>query len=171
MLTEKQIQQLKGENEVLILQLEDVNETIRRREQELDELRQAAANARQMQSQLDMNLLEFEQMQNSIGEKQQEVKDTSFRLEELENELYNSIKIENKYNKILDEHISLQADLLNTNNELQEAATLYKKVYQLKATLAETQSNLDIALIEIESLKEELAEVKELNTLLCKSKM
>ena len=166
MLTEKQIQQLKGENELLILQLEDVNETIRRREQELDELRQAAANARQMQSQLDMNLLEFEQMQNSIGEKQQEVKDTSFRLEELENELYNSIKIENKYNKILDEHISLQADLLNTNNELQEAATLYKKVYQLKATLAETQSNLDIALIEIESLKEELAEVKELNTLL-----
>ena len=171
MLTEKQIQQLKGENELLILQLEDVNETIRRREQELDELRQAEANARQMQSRLDMNLLEFEQMQNSIGEKQQEVKDTSFRLEELENELYNSIKIENKYNKILDEHISLQADLLNTNNELQEAATLYKKVYQLKATLAETQSNLDIALIEIESLKEELAEVKELNILLRKSKM
>ena len=132
MLTEKQIQQLKGENELLILQLEDVNETIRRREQELDELRQAAANTRQMQSRLDMNLLEFEQMQNSIGEKQQEVKDTSFRLEELENELYNSIKIENNYNKILDEHISLQADLLDTNNELQEAATLYKKVHQLK---------------------------------------
>ena len=171
MLTEKQIQQLKGENELLILQLEDVNETIRRREQELDELRQAAANTRQMQSRLDMNLLEFEQMQNNIGEKQQEVKDTSFRLEELENELYNSIKIENNYNKILDEHISLQADLLDTNNELQEAATLYKKVHQLKATLSETQSNLDIALIEIESLKEELAEVKELNILLRKSKM
>lgn len=170
MLTEKQIKQLKGENELLLLQLEDVNEVIKQREKELEELRRIATKARQMQSQLDMNLLEFEQMQNNIGEKQQQAKGASVRMEELEKELYNSIKIENRYNNMLDEHISLQANLLDTSNELEEAAGLYKKVQQLKASLTQTKSSLEMGQIEIQNLKDELAETKELNILLREKK-
>lgn len=170
MLTEKQIKQLKGENELLLLQLEDVNEVIKQREKELEELRRIATKARQMQSQLDMNLLEFEQMQNNIGEKQQQAKGASVRMEELEKELYNSIKIENRYNNMLDEHISLQANLLDTSNELEEAAGLYKKVQQLKASLTQTKSSLEMGQIEIQNLKDELAEAKELNILLREKK-
>ncbi len=170
MLTEKQIKQLKGENELLLLQLEDVNEVIKQREIELEELRRIATKARQMQSQLDMNLLEFEQMQNNIGEKQEQAKGASVRMEELEKELYNSIKIENRYNNMLDEHISLQANLLDTSNELEEAAGLYKKVQQLKASLTQTKSSLEMGQIEIQNLKDELAEAKELNILLREKK-
>ena len=170
MLTEKQIKQLKGENELLLLQLEDVNEVIKQREKELEELRRIATKARQMQSQLDMNLLEFEQMQNNIGEKQQQAKGASVRMEELEKELYNSIKIENRYNNMLDEHISLQANLLDTSNELEEAAGLYKKVQQLKASLTQTKSSLEMGQIEIQNLKDELAETKKLNILLREKK-
>lgn len=170
MLTEKQIKQLKGENELLLLQLEDVNEVIKQREKELEELRRIATKARQMQSQLDMNLLEFEQMQNNIGEKQEQAKGASVRMEELEKELYNSIKIENRYNNMLDEHISLQANLLDTSNELEEAAGLYKKVQQLKASLTQTKSSLEMGQIEIQNLKDELAEAKELNILLREKK-
>ena len=170
MLTEKQIKQLKGENELLLLQLEDVNEVIKQREKELEELRRIATKARQMQSQLDMNLLEFEQMQNNIGEKQQQAKGASVRMEELEKELHNSIKIENRYNNMLDEHISLQANLLDTSNELEEAAGLYKKVQQLKASLTQTKSSLEMGQIEIQNLKDELAETKELNILLREKK-
>ena len=170
MLTEKQIKQLKGENELLLLQLEDVNEVIKQREKELEELRRIATKARQMQSQLDMNLLEFEQMQNNIGEKQQQAKGASVRMEELEKELYNSIKIEHRYNNMLDEHISLQANLLDTSNELEEAAGLYKKVQQLKASLTQTKSSLEMGQIEIQNLKDELAEAKELNILLREKK-
>lgn len=170
MLTEKQIKQLKGENELLLLQLEDVNEVIKQREKELEELRRIATKARQMQSQLDMNLLEFEQMQNNIGEKQEQAKGASVRMEELEKELYNSIKIENRYNNMLDEHISLQANLLDTSNELEEAAGLYKKVQQLKASLTQTKSSLEMGQIEIQNLKDELAETKELNILLREKK-
>jgi predicted RNase H-like nuclease (RuvC/YqgF family) len=72
MLTEKQIKQLKGENELLQLELEDVNQIIKQREEELEQLKNTAATARQLQSRLDMNLLEMEQMQNAIGEKQKE---------------------------------------------------------------------------------------------------
>lgn len=170
MLTEKQIKQLKGENELLLLQLEDVNEVIKQREQELEELRRIANKAREMQSQLDMNLLEFEQMQNSIGEKQQQAQGASVRMEELEKELYSSIKIENRYNNMLNEHISLQANLLDTSNELEQAAALYKKVRELKSSLAQTQSSLEMGQIEIENLKDELAETKELNMLLREKK-
>ena len=170
MLSQKQIQQLRGENELLLLQLEDANELIKQRDQELEELRNIASNDIQLQSHLDISLLELEQMQNNMGEKQQESEGVSLRMEELEKDLYNSIKIENKYNNMLDEHISLQANLLDTNNELDQAAALYKKVQQLKASLTDTQSSLEMAQIEIQNLKEELVEIKELNMLLRKNK-
>ncbi|MEP6713099.1 MAG: hypothetical protein ABJA37_11810 [Ferruginibacter sp.] len=171
MITEKQLQQLKAENELLISELEEMNELIKLKEQELEELKNNATNIKEMQSRLDMNLLQFEQMQNNIGQKQQEAEGASLRMEELEQELYNSIKIENRYNNILDEHVSLQANLLDTNNELEAAAAMYKKAQQLKTALTQTQSRLDMAEMEIKNLGEELAETKELNLLLREKKI
>jgi chromosome segregation ATPase len=161
MLTERQLQQIQAENEHLKLQLEEVNEIIAIREEELAILRQKMQKATQLQSKLDMNLLEFEQMQNTIGEKQQEVEGNSIRLEELENELFKSIKMETNYYNMLDENVSLQANLKDTNSELEEAASLYKKVRQLTKELTETKSNLEIAQMEIDGLKAELKDYKD----------
>jgi hypothetical protein len=170
MLTEKQLEQLKAENELLQLQLEEVNGIIAIREEELAILRQKMQNVTEMQSRLDMNLLEFEQMQNTIGEKQQEAAGDANRLEEMENELLGSIRMEKNYYNMLDENISLQANLKDTNSELEEAAFLYKKVRQLTTALTETKSNLEIAQIEIESLKADLIEVNALNSALTEKK-
>lgn len=161
MLTERQLQQIQAENEHLKLQLEEVNEIIAIREEELAIIRQKMQKATQLQSKLDMNLLEFEQMQNTIGEKQQEVEGNSIRLEELENELFRSIKMETNYYNILDENVSLQANLKDTNSELEEAASLYKKVRQLTKELTEAKSNLEIAQMEIDGLKAELQDYKD----------
>jgi oligoendopeptidase F len=92
------------------------------------------------------------------------------RMIELEEELYAAIKIRNQHAAVLKENISLQANLLDTSNELEEAASLYKKLKEEKLLVSQTQSNLDIALIEIDSLKEELIELKELNSALLKKK-
>ena len=170
MLTERQLQQIKSENELLLIQLEDVNEVIKLREIELDELRQTALEARQLQSRLDMNLIEFEQMQNNIGEKQQEAEGASMRMEELEQELYGSLKMENKYYNMLDENVSLQANLKDTTSELEEAAALYKKVKELKTQLTKTLSNLELAELEIESLKADLKEERAINAALVNKK-
>lgn len=161
MLTERQLQQIQAENEHLKLQLEEVNEIIAIREEELAILRQKMQKATQLQSKLDMNLLEFEQMQNTIGEKQQEAEGNSIRLEELEKELFKSIKMETNYYNMLDENVSLQANLKDTNSELEEAASLYKKVRQLTIELTETKSNLEIAQMEIDGLKAELKDYKD----------
>jgi len=161
MLTERQLQQIQAENEHLKLQLAEVNEVIAIREEELAILRQKMQKATQLQSKLDMNLLEFEQMQNTIGEKQQEAEGNSIRLEELEKELFKSIKMETNYYNMLDENVSLQANLKDTNSELEEAASLYKKVRQLTIELTETKSNLEIAQMEIDGLKAELKDYKD----------
>jgi oligoendopeptidase F len=166
MLTEKQINGLRSENELLNIQLEDVNTMIKVREEELELLRERAKEATEMQSKLDNNLNEFEQMQISIGNCQQKNDGHYMRLQEMENELYESVKEQLKYANTLREFNSLQANLDDTNNELQEASAVYKKMAQMKTTLAQTQSNLEIALMEIESLKQELAAQMALNEVL-----
>lgn len=153
MLTDNQIKILRSENELLQLQLEDVNTMIKVREEELDILRERAREAAAMQSRLDNNLNEFEQMQNNLGFCEQKNEGYSQRLQEMENELYSSIKEQLQYAESLKEFNSMQANLLDTTNELQEASAVYKKMAEMKTTLAATNSNLAIALIEIESLK------------------
>ena len=166
MLTERQVEILRSENELLQLQLDEVNMMISVREQELDLLRQRAAQAAEMQSRLDTNLLEFEQMQNSIGFSQQKNAGASQRLEQMEEELYSSIKDQLKSEHKVKDFESLEANLLDTTNELQEAAAAYRQLRDIKSKLAATQSDLEIAYMEITSLKEELQEVMALNAIL-----
>ena len=168
MLTDNQIKILRSENELLQIQLEDVNIMIKVREEELDMLRERAREAAAMQSRLDNNLNEFEQMQNNLGFCEQKNEGYSQRLQEMENELYSSIKEQLKYAETLKEFNSMEANLLDTTNELQEASAVYKKMAEMKTTLAATNSNLAIALIEIESLKAIIKETTALNGLLMK---
>ncbi len=168
MLTERQIEILRSENELLQLQLDDVNMMIKIREEELDLLRKRAQEAAEMQSRIDTNLLEFEQMQNSLGYQQQKNDGKNDRLAEMEEELYQSIKEQLQADEKLKDFASLQANLLDTANELEEASAIYKKMQQMKTKLAATQSELEICLIEIDSLKEELQEARALNELLMK---
>ena len=171
MLTEKQIQILRSENELLQLQLDDVNMMIQVREEELDLLRARAREAAAMQSRLDNNLNEFEQMQNSLGNVQQKNSGNKLRLEEMENELYESVKEQLRYAETLKDFNSMGANLMDTNNELEEATAVYKKMAAMKVVLAEAQSNYEIAIMEITSLKEELEEVKALNSILIKKQI
>lgn len=168
MLTERQIEILRSENELLQLQLDDVNMMIKIREEELDLLRKRASEASEMQSRLDTNLLEFEQMQHSLGFSQQKNEGAAQRLEQMEEELYASIKDQLKSEERVKDFESLEANLLDTTNELQEAAAAYKQLREIKSKLAATQSDLEIANMEITSLKEELKEVKALNDMLMK---
>jgi chromosome segregation ATPase len=171
MLTDKQIQALRSENELLQIQLEDVNMVIEVREEELELLRNRAMEAAAMQSKLDNNLNEFDQMQRSLGDIQQKNSGNIERLEEMENELYDSVKEQIKYADSLKEFNSVEANLLDTTNELHEAASVYRRMAEMKTQLAASQSNLEIAMMEIESLKEELAEIKAYNALLLQKKM
>ena len=70
MLSKDDIQQLKSENELLQIQLQDITEIINIREEELDILRKKTAYTVLLQSTLDGNLEQINQMQSRIGEEQ-----------------------------------------------------------------------------------------------------
>ena len=170
MLTEKQLDILRSENELLQIQLDDVNYMIQVREEELELLRNRAKEAVAMQSQLDQNLNEFEQMQLHLGKCQQKNSGQSERLEALENELYLSIKEQLGAAETVKHFNSMETNLIDTSNELQQAEAVYQQLIQTKKIAAAAQSELEIANIEINSLKEELAEVKALNEILLQKK-
>lgn len=171
MLTEKQIQALKSENDLLQIQLQDVNMIIEIREEELELLRKRAQEAAVMQSKLENNLTGFEQMQMHIGATEQISNSNAQRLEAMEEELYRSMKEQLGYMEAIKGFNSLEANLADTSMELEEATRVYKKAAQMKSSLAEAQSNLEIANLTIKNLRDELEEVKALNSfLLNKSK-
>jgi chromosome segregation ATPase len=171
MLSEKQLDILRSENELLQIQLDDVNQMIQIREEELELLRNRAREAAAMQSQLDQNLHEFEQMQLHLGKCQQKNSGQSERLEALENELYQSIKEQLGAAETLKHFKSMEANLNDTSNELQEIAAVYHQLVSIKKTAAAAQSELEIAYMEINSLKEELAEAKALSEMLLQNKL
>lgn len=168
MLTERQIQLLRSENEMLQLQLDDVNIMIQVREEELELLRKRAQEASELQSRVDANLIEFEQMQNHLGNCQQKNEGKDERLSEMEEELFASIKDQLKAEDKLKEFNSVQANLLDTSRELDEASAVYKKLQDTKKQLTSTKSELEIAHMEIDSLKQQLHEANALNEMLMK---
>lgn len=165
MLTEKQLQLIKAENEFLLLQIEDLNAAIAQKERELDELRKQANHAAELQSKLDINLLEFEQMQRVVADRKQKASGDAIMIEELETELLDTLKLQQQYRSMADENDRLKASLMGSSEELEMASALYKKVKDLDKELTATKSNLEIAGIEIESLR---AELKECHTALAK---
>jgi cell shape-determining protein MreC len=155
MLTERQIQILKSENEYLLIQIEDLNQAIAQKEQELETLRQTAKQAAELQSRIDINLLEFEQMQRSIGQRQQKAAGDSIMIEELD-----TMKTLQKYSSLADENESLKASLQGSEEELDMASGLYKKVTDLKKEISLLKSEIEIKGLEIENLKEDIKELK-----------
>lgn len=126
MLTEKHLQQLKSENEFLQLQLEDVNVAIKQKEEELNLLRDTVGMAAELKSKLDSNLLELNQIQSDNAIRDEHGIYSEIRLEELEKELFDTLKDQQKCKDAFKENQSLQASLHDTTNELNEASSIYK---------------------------------------------
>jgi dynactin complex subunit len=156
MLSNEQVQQLISENELLQIQLKDVNEMIEVREEELDLLRKTANHARELQSRLDANLYQIEQMQNRIGEDQRLAAGAARRESAMEIEMIGTLKMETEYYELKDQFASTKAALQDINREVSETKGLYARLAQLTTRVAELESNLEIAALDNSFLKEEL---------------
>jgi len=151
-------QQLKKENEELHKELVDLNYLIQLREEELTEMKNASKHIAQMQSKINLNLYEFEQMQNFIEIEQRKIEGAKRREENLEQEILDSIKMEKSYYKIREEFDSNKTALNDLNDQLKEALNIYKEVTVLKSKISELESSLEIALLDNHFLKDDLAE-------------
>jgi hypothetical protein len=156
MLSNNLLEHLKSENELLQIQLQDVNDMIKVREEELELLRKTAAHAVLLQSRLDMNLDEFYYLQDHIGNQQEYAEGAAKREASLENELFRSIEMETQFYNIRDELASTKAAFADINQEVDNMASLYKEIAALTNKVAALESNLEIAALENSFLKEEV---------------
>lgn len=163
MLSEEQIKQLKSENDFLHLQLEDVNYMISIREDELEILRAKASLAVKLQSQLEGTFNELGQMQDFIGRQQQAAAGAARREIAMENEIIQSISMEQEYYTIKGQLASASAALTDIDGQLSDALNMYKELAGAKKNISELKSILEITIEENELLKYELDKMKRQN--------
>jgi predicted nuclease with TOPRIM domain len=75
--------------------------------------------------------------------------------------MFQSIQMEREYYEIRDQFNSTKTALADINNQMAEAVALYKEIKDLKSKIAELESNLEIASLDNQFLKEELDKFRE----------
>lgn len=160
-----ELEQLQSNKILLQLQLNDLNELVAVREEELDLLRKKAAESTRLKAVLDNAISEIEFLQESLDEEKKGSYE-KLQLAEIEKELIATLKEKQHYEALLKQQKSLQANLQQTEDELNLAMDYYTSSRQLQEKLSITQSNLELAGIEIEDMKILIAQLKQQNQLL-----
>jgi|688.fasta_scaffold06209_12 hypothetical protein len=155
MLSEDIIQQLKSDNALLHVQLNDLTELIQIREEELEILRIKAAQVAALQSNLDENIYQLEQMQLFLGDQERGVAGANRREQSMETEMLESLQMEKDYYTLSDKLKSTRAALDDISEQFAEASTLFREVATLKSTIAELESKLEIESLDNQFLREE----------------
>ena len=153
MLSQEQLYQLIAENESLQVQLKELNEILSEREEELEIWKKNAAEAAELRSMLDVQLDEFQTMQNQIGEKQQQVEGAVERELELEQELTEAAKLQQLYNNLLQEYSYAQAQLNEIQAQLLEENRRNRSLQEIAGKIGEVESRLANTVIERDVLK------------------
>lgn len=156
MFSKDEIQQLKSENELLQIQLQDITEIINIREEELEILRKKSAYTIMLQSTLDGNLEEISQMQQFIGEQQRKTAGAEKREASMENEMIQSLDMEKEFYNIRDKYESARAAITDLDNELAETTSMYRQLSASIDRVAELESSLAIVIMENDQLKEKI---------------
>jgi hypothetical protein len=157
-----QLDELINNNKRLQSELNDLEYLIYLREEELAILKNTASKVTELQSKLDHNLYEYEQMQNIIAEHQHAALGAKKRELGMEEEMLQSIEAENTYYTIKHEYESAQIMIDDLNAQLNEAVSLYKQIVDLRKNLSEVKSSLEIATLDNQFLREELTLLKTL---------
>ena len=163
---EKKIRMLVSENEFLLLQLEDINLALTKKDEEIDMLADNIETAAFLRSKIEGNLLEIEQLKYDNQQTTQKSYGLQILNGELEEDLLKQIKGRQKEQKTIKEMHGVKANLEVITEELNEAAALYKMLQSLQTKLSEATSIASITEIENQELKKEIQEQKELIELL-----
>ena len=157
MLSEEQLKQVISENEYLQVQLQDVNDILIKREQELLIINEYADEASELRSKLEVQLNELHSMQNRIGEKQRQALGAEEREIELQEELTTSAKLQQQYNELLQENTYMQTQLSDLNFQVEELNARCIELQKIANRIGELESKLSITTIERDELKTALS--------------
>ena len=151
MLSADQIQAIQVQNQSLHAEVQELNEILAIKEEELAELRKKGDENAALRSMVDIHLEELQFMQNRIGKHQQKAAGAEDREMELHEELTQAAKVQHQYNDLLRQYTYINTQL----DDVQEELTKVKKRNTMLQQIA-------VKIGEMESAVEMLAEEKEL---------
>jgi DNA repair exonuclease SbcCD ATPase subunit len=160
MLSAQQIQILIEQNQKLQTQVQELEEILQLKDDELELLRQQANETTALRSELDLRLEDLVSMQNQLGQQQRKTAGAQLREEELHQELTDSVHM-------LHQQSDLQRQVLYANTQLvdlEEQVNFLKqkneslqdadeKIKKLEDKVENLEFERDILLDKIESLE------------------
>lgn len=151
MLSADQIKAILLQNESLQAEVQELNEILAIKDEEMTELRKKGDENAALRSMVDIHLEELQFMQNRIGKHQQKAAGAEDREMELHHELTQAAKVQHQYNDLLRQYTYISTQL----DDVQEELTKVKKRNAMLQQIA-------VKIGEMESTVEMLAEEKEL---------
>lgn len=120
MLSNEQIQKILSENDHLRVQLNEANEILALREEEIEILKQNDADIAELRSQMEGQLNQAHSLQNIIGQKQQQAFGAAKREQELEDELIDAAKLLHQYSDLKQQYTHLVTKVNDLEERLAE---------------------------------------------------
>lgn len=156
MLNPQQIQQLLKENETLQAQVKELEEILALREEELELLREEAAETTALRSQLDLRLEELVSMQNLLGKQQRKTEGAEQREADLQEELTDSIRLLQQQTDIKKQYVYANTQLEDLQEELANLKKRNALLQQIAVQVGELESKLENLEFERDVLLEKL---------------
>lgn len=157
MLTEEQIKKIISANESLQVQLDDANNMLEARNQEISVLVEELNDTTALRSRLEGQLDEIESFQNRLGEKQKAVQGAEAREFELHGELTEMAALKKEYDELLQDYAYLQSQYKDVRAQLEALVERNFDLEKSAGKIGELESRLEIGIIERDELKNRIA--------------
>jgi len=153
----KQIKHLAAERESLLSQINEYGYIIDIRDEQIELLEKQNAEATELRSVADNQLNELQSLQNHIGRLQQQAEGATNREVNLEFLVAESVSVEQQLADLQEQYTYLQVQLSDMQLQLNEIQNRNLLLQQQNSRVAELESLLEDARLEIEALKAQAA--------------
>lgn len=162
MLSKEQILQLVSENESLQAQVQELNEILEIREEEISELKKNTKEDAELRSLVDMQLDELQLMQNRIGRHQQQAEGAEERELDLQQELTEAAQLQHQFADLFQQYTYSSTQLADVQEELVKVKKRNNMLQQIAVKIGELESNIEILSLERDELKWRITELEKL---------
>ena len=153
MLTPEQVQQIIADNNSLQAEVNELNEILAIKEEEIVELRKIASETTALRSMVDIHLEELHFMQNRIGKHQQKAAGAEEREMELHQELTAAAKVQHQYSDLFRQYTYVFTQLEDIQQELAKVKKRNNMLQQIAVKIGEMESGMEMLTEERDHLK------------------
>ena len=165
MLSADQIQAIQVQNQSLQAEVQELNEILAIKEEELAELRKKGDENAALRSMVDIHLEELQFMQNRIGKHQQKAAGAEDREMELHEELTQAAKVQHQYNDLLRQYTYINTQLDDVEEELTKVKKRNTMLQQIAVKIGEMESAVEMLAEERDHLKNKVALLEKMQIL------